>query len=86
MIPPSLNLAMKHFPKHKNILESLYRQNESFRSLCEDFRDCIQAMEYWCKSPSDKEHVPELCEEYKALCTDLKREIAKWLMEQNSRA
>ena len=83
VIPPILDLAMQHFPDHKETLETLYRQNETFISLCEDFYDCVQAMEYWCKSPSGKEHVPELCEEYKALCADLKNEIAKWLAEHN---
>ena len=86
MIPPTLNLVMKNFPDHKKILETLFRQNESFRSMCEDFLDCVQAMEYWCKSPSDNKNAPELCEEYKALYADLKKEIAKWLMEQNNRA
>ena len=86
MIPLTLDLAMKHFPEHKTILESLYRQKESFRSLCEDFRDCVRAMEFWCESPSDKEHALELCEEYKALHTDLKKEIAQWLMEHKKGA
>lgn len=83
MIPPTLKLAIKHFPGHKNTLETLYCQNESFRSLCKDFRDCVQTAQYWCHSLSDKEHAHELCEEYKALCAELKDEITKWLLEQN---
>lgn len=86
MIPPILNLVMKYFPEHKNILKTLYRQNESFRSLCADFRDCVQAMEYWCKSPLENKNAPALCEEYKALCEDLKREITNWLLEQSKGA
>lgn len=84
MFPPTLDLAMKHFPEHKKVLEIIYRQNESFHSLCEDFRDCVLAMEYWCKSPSDNETAPGLCEEYIALCFDLKKEIAKRLQEYNN--
>ena len=83
MIPPILIRVIKHFPEHKKILETLYRQNESFRSLCEDFRDCVQAMEFWCKSPSENKNAPALCEEYKDLCAELEDEITKWLLEQN---
>ena len=85
MIPPALKLAMKYFPEHKNTLETLYRQNESFRSLCKDFRDCVQAVEYWCHSLSDRELANDLCEEYKTLCAELKDEITKWFSEQNNK-
>ncbi len=82
MIPPSLNNAMKHFPEHKKTLENLYRQDESFRSLCEDFFDCVRAINYWCHSSVDCEQAPRLCEEYKILYEDLKKEIAEWLLQQ----
>jgi len=80
MIPPPLNHAMKQFPEHKNILETHYRKNESFRSLCKDFRDCAKAVEYWCQSPPDNKHSHELCQEYKVLLAELKDEITKWLV------
>ena len=83
MIPPILDLAVQHFPEHKRILETLYRQNESFRSLCKDFYDCVRAMEYWCKSPTDNVKAPGLCEEYKVLCADLKKEMTEWLSEHD---
>lgn len=78
-----LEIARRHFPEHKKIMETLYRRNESFRSLCKDFSDCVRAAEYWCNSMSGKEHAAERCEEYKALCADLRKEIARWLAEQN---
>jgi hypothetical protein len=86
MNPMALNLVIKFFPEHKNTLETLYRQNQSFRSLCQDFRDCVHALEYWCGSLPVKEKASALCEEYKALCADLKDEIMKWLEEQNNEA
>lgn len=84
--PPVLQEAIRHFPGHKKTLETLYRRDISFRSLCKDFRDCTQAVEYWCHSPAGKEHAPELCEEYKALCADLRKEIEQWLAEQDTGA
>lgn len=75
---------MKHFPEHEKTLENLYRQDESFRSLCRDFFDCVRAIDYWCHSSAGNEQAPRLCEEYKALCKDLKKEIIKSLVEQTN--
>lgn len=84
MIPPTLEFVMKYFPEHKTSLEALYRQNESFRSLCADFLDCINAVAYWCGTLPVEKNAPVFCEEYKALCAELKEEITKWLMNQNN--
>ncbi len=81
--PSALQAAIKQFPRHKKILETIYHRDKSFQSLCQDFVDCIQAVEYWCNSPSGKEHTPELCEEYRALCADLRKEIEEWLADQH---
>jgi hypothetical protein len=35
---------------------------------------------------TEKKHAPEFCEEYRALCADLRKEIAEWLAEQNRKA
>lgn len=86
MITPALRLAIKNFPRQKNTLETLYRQNESFRSLCTDFRDCVNAVEYWCGSLPAKEISPALCEEYKILYAELKIQITKWLKKKKLRA
>ena len=86
MIPPALSFVMKYFPRYKTNLEALHRRNESFRSLCEDFRDCVHAMEYWCGSLPAKENSPALCEEYEILYAELKMEITKWLEKQKLRA
>jgi hypothetical protein len=78
----NFHFVMKHFPEHEKILEKLYGKNESFRSLCEDFGDCVHSMEYWCGYKPPNDNASALCEEYKALYADLKSEIAKWLVEQ----
>lgn len=82
-VPSTLDCVLQHFPEHKHILEILYRKNESFLSLCEDFRDCLRAMEYWCGSPSSQKNAARLCEEYKALLEDMKKEIAAWLTDSS---
>ena len=80
MIPPPLTHAMKQFPEHKNILETHYRQNESFRSLCKDFLDCMRAVEFWCYSSADNKHAHKICQEYRDLFAELKDEIREWLV------
>lgn len=80
IIPPPLNHAMKQLPKHKKILEKQYRQNETFRSLCEDFLDCKRAVEFWCHSSADNKQAHKICLDYKALFAELKDEIARWLL------
>jgi hypothetical protein len=75
--------VLQHFPEQKHTLEKLYSKSESFLSLCEDFRDCIWAIEYWCESPSSQKNAARLCEEYKALLEDMKKEIAVWLRERS---
>ena len=84
-VAANLYIVMKDFPEHQKILEKLYHQNESFRSLCEDFGSCIRAMEYWCGYQPANENASVRCEEYKILYADLKREIAERLAEQKTK-
>jgi hypothetical protein len=78
-ISKSLLTALKHFSQYQKTLETLFQRNDSFRTLCEDFHECIKAVEYWCDSPPDKNGASTLCEEYKSLYADLKGEIARTL-------
>jgi hypothetical protein len=81
--PPALGCVQRHFPEHEHILEIMYSKNESFLSLCEDFRDCLWAMEYWCEAPSSLKDATRYCEEYTALLEDMNKEIAAWLTESS---
>ena len=69
----------KYFPAFRELLESLFRENELFRSLCEDFLVCVQAVDYWCHSAQNREDASTYCEEYRALLEDLKTEIEDML-------
>lgn len=84
MIPPALDLTLEYFPEYRKIVKLLFRQDDSFHSLCDDFRDCFQAMEFWCNSPMDNENAASLCDEYKALWMDLKKEIEECLKEYDN--
>ena len=69
----SLALVMIRFPEHRKSIEDLYGRNESFQSLCKDYRECLRAIEN-C-SCSAEEHVHPLQEELQQLKDDLEEEI-----------
>jgi hypothetical protein len=77
----SLAAVNKYFPAFRELLESLFRENESFRSLCEDFRVCVQAVDYWCHSAQNRGNASTYCEEYRALLEDLKNELEDMIGE-----
>ena len=35
-----LNLICFRFPNHKDFIDELFEESESFKSLCEDYYDC----------------------------------------------
>jgi hypothetical protein len=84
IIPASLSIVSKQFPEHRNTLERLFQQNETFRSLCEDFFDSVRAMNYW--RGSEAGNAASLCEEYTDLVGDLTTEIAQWLADHGARS
>jgi exonuclease III len=77
----SLDAVTTYFPAFRELLESLFQENESFRSLCGDFRVCAQAVDYWCHSAQKRENASTYCEEYRALLEDLKNELEDMIGE-----
>lgn len=69
----SLDLIMTRFPGHRDSLERLYIQSESFRSLCDDIRECLIALETW--SQSTVEEAPVYREEFAILLHELEDEL-----------
>lgn len=67
---------IRHFPEQRGELEALFQRDHTFRSMCADYRDCLQAIERWCGSPPRNERAPALCEEYRTLMAELKSEIS----------
>lgn len=38
----SLKKVLEKFPEYRLLIEELYRESDSFRSLCEDFTECLE--------------------------------------------
>lgn len=73
VIQPGLFSLFERFPDRKETIKALFEKNESFQTLCDDYRQCAEALRYWNRS-SD-EDAPARMREYKALLRELEEEI-----------
>ena len=74
-----LPVVLSKFPEHRETIKRLFKKKESFQTLCEDFRQCSEALKYWNRSAS--EVAPVRREEYRALLRDLAGEILQTVNE-----
>ena len=65
--------VMERFPNRKDAIKRLFRESETFQSMCEDYRECTQALRYWRQSVSEEASIR--MEEYAKLAGDLEAEI-----------
>ena len=73
IIRTSLFAVIKRFPHRKAALRQLFKENDSFQTLCEDYWKCAEALRHWNQSASEEAVVRR--EEYAALLQDLEAEI-----------
>ena len=76
-----LPIVLSKFPKHQEKIKRLFKRNETFQTLCEDYRQCFEALKYWKQSAS--EEAPDRREEYRMLLQDLAEEILRNVNELN---
>jgi hypothetical protein len=78
-VPPKAALAsvLEKFPETPARIRELFQQNPSFQSLCEDYRDCLAAWQYWRQAAS--ESAPALCQSYDELLHELEQEVRQYL-------
>jgi len=83
VIQTGIFTLIKRFPEHMDSLKLLYRESETFHTICEDYRRCTEALKRWDQSAS--EDAPALRVEYKDLLHDLELEILQYLNELSQR-
>jgi hypothetical protein len=74
---PSLSSVLADFPGHRKTIKHLFRENETFQTICEDYRQCALALKYWNQSGSID--APARREEYRSLLEDLTEELMRSL-------
>jgi len=80
--PPKAALAsvLEKFPNQAVKIWELSQQSSSFRSLCEDYRDCLAAWQYWRQAASEDD--PALCQSYAELLQELEQEVRQYLDDE----
>ena len=73
VIHPGVFLIMKRYQGNRDILRRLYLEDKTFKSICEDYQKCAEALEYWNQSILEK--APMRIKEYSALLAELEEEI-----------
>ncbi len=82
--PPTAALAsvLEKFPEGAARIRELFQQSPSFQSLCEDYRDCLAAWQYWRQATS--EEAPALCQSYAELLQELEQEVRQYLEQEQA--
>ena len=79
VIPTNIFFAIKLFPEDRNTILKLYRENENFQTICDDYQKCDRALKRWHQSSSER--APARREEYADLMRELELEIRQYLNE-----
>ena len=76
----SLKKVLNRFPDHHLLIEELYRESDSFRSLCEDYLECLKII----KNLDYSENMVKTGykEEYEELLLELENELKSRLKEE----
>ena len=77
VIKPNIFYVIKRFPGRERAIKGLFRTSGSFRTLCEDYQQCDQALERW--NATDTEVSQTRVAEYSALMEELEAEIIETL-------
>jgi hypothetical protein len=84
--PPKASLpsVLEKFPEEAAKIRELFLRSPSFQSLCEDYRACLVAWQYWRQASS--EDAPALGQSYAELLQELEQEIREYLEQEQSPA
>ena len=77
VIHSGLFLIMKRFPDRKDALLHMYRKSDSFKSICDSYQECFEALRYWAES--EHETAVDRHREYESLLHDLEQDILQSL-------
>jgi len=79
VIKSSVFKVLETFPGHSDDIKRLFRENREFHSICEDYRQCTEALNHW--SQSNEKEAPNRRQEYALLRQELMDEICLCLNE-----
>ena len=79
VIQQSLLTICDRFPDRVETIKALFNNDESFQTVCDDYRRCAGALQHWNQSLD--ENAPMRVEEYEALLRELEEEVFQTVNE-----
>lgn len=77
VIHPGVFLVMKRFPEKREAVVRCFNNSESFQVICEDYKQCSEALQFW--SRIDSNNSLQRKAEYEELLRSLENEIFQYL-------
>jgi transposase-like protein len=75
--PTTLEVILRGFPEQRDVIERTFRDQPSFRELCEDYHRCAAALGRWRRLHGEASSARS--REYAELLEELTREIEECL-------
>jgi hypothetical protein len=80
IIRPGLFLVIERFPDRRDEFKRLYAEQEPFRALCENYRQCRDALRYWARN--DQIVAKDRRLEYQGLLLELEGELRRYRRDE----
>lgn len=80
VIQTGLFSVLNRFPEHGEAAKQLFKKDSNFQSVCLDYIQCRQALQYWQKSDTTQARGRQ--REYAELLEELEEEILEALDKQ----
>jgi hypothetical protein len=75
LITPGIFAVMRRFPERKRDIQRFFKEDLRFRTLCDDYGRCAEALGYWNQFTS--EETAGYRQDYTELVRELESEIEK---------
>ena len=76
-LDPAVGCVIGRFPRREEEITECYRSDLGFRSLCEDYCECLQSFARWARDTTQTALVYQ--EDYRELLADLEADILTYL-------
>jgi hypothetical protein len=73
VIHPSIFQVMRRFPEQRKEIVKCFNRSDSFRVICEDYKQCSKALHFWSQVDSEESVLRQA--EYEELLQSLECEI-----------
>lgn len=73
VIKTSVFYVLEKFPDHSGDITRLFKESQEFQTVCDDYRQCAKALQYWNQSKAKE--APVRRQEYEGLLQQLLEEI-----------